>query len=176
MEQRPSERTALAPLVLIVALFFLWGVANNLNDVLIPHLKKAFFLTDLQSGLVQMAFYLGYFFLALPASAVMRRYGYKAAVIVGLLLFGLGALLFWPAAEARQYSWFLAALFVLASGLAFLETSANPLITVLGDPARPSSASTSPRPSIPWGRSPLWWSGASSSCRASNRPRPSSPP
>lgn len=136
MEQRPSERTALAPLVLIVALFFLWGVANNLNDVLIPHLKKAFFLTDLQSGLVQMAFYLGYFFLALPASAVMRRYGYKAAVIVGLLLFGLGALLFWPAAEARQYSWFLAALFVLASGLAFLETSANPLITVLGDPAK----------------------------------------
>ena len=136
MEKAPSGRTAFAPLVLIVALFFLWGVANNLNDVLIPHLKKAFFLNDLQSGLVQMAFYLGYFFLALPASIVMRRYGYKAAVIVGLLLFGLGALLFYPAAEVRQYSWFLVALFVLASGLAFLETSANPLITVLGDPAK----------------------------------------
>lgn len=131
-----GARAGLAPLVLIVALFFLWGVANNLNDVLIPHLKKAFFLSDLQSGLVQSAFYLGYFFLALPAGLLMRRFGYKAAVIVGLLLFGAGALLFWPAAELRRYELFLGALFVIASGLAFLETSANPLITVLGDPAR----------------------------------------
>ena len=130
-----QDRRAIAPLILTIALFLLWGVANNLNDVLIPHLKKAFFLTDLQSGLVQSAFYLGYFFLALPAAAVMRRFGYKAAVVVGLLLFGLGALMFYPAAGARQYAWFLAALFVIASGLAFLETSANPLITILGDPA-----------------------------------------
>jgi FHS family L-fucose permease-like MFS transporter len=136
MTKDPSARAGLIPLVLIVALFFLWGVANNLNDVLIPHLKKAFFLTNLQSGLVQSAFYLGYFFLALPAGLLMRRYGYKAAVIVGLLLFGAGALLFWPAAELRRYEFFLAALFVIASGLAFLETSANPLITVLGDPAK----------------------------------------
>lgn len=136
MEKSQTERTALVPLVLIVTLFFLWGVANNLNDVLIPHLKKAFFLNDLQSGLVQSAFYLGYFFLALPAGLVMRRYGYKAAVVVGLLLFGAGALMFYPAAEVRQYGWFLGALFVIASGLAFLETSANPLITVLGDPAK----------------------------------------
>lgn len=119
---------------IIIALFFLWGVANNLNDVLIPHLKKAFFLSDLQSGLVQSAFYLGYFFLALPASIVMRRYGYKTAVLVGLGLFGLGALMFYPASAVLQYPLFLAALFVIASGLAFLETSANPLITVLGDP------------------------------------------
>ena len=130
-----QDRKAIAPLILIITLFFLWGVANNLNDVLIPHLKKAFFLTDLQSGLVQSAFYLGYFFLALPAASVMRRFGYKAAVLVGLVLFGLGALMFYPAAGARQYAWFLAALFVIASGLAFLETSANPLITILGDPA-----------------------------------------
>ena len=136
MSQGSSPRTGWAPLVLIVALFFLWGVANNLNDVLIPHLKKAFFLTDLQSGLVQSAFYLGYFFLALPAGLLMRRYGYKAAVIVGLTLFGAGALLFWPAAELRRYEFFLSALFVIASGLAFLETSANPLITVLGDQAK----------------------------------------
>lgn len=134
MTKGASSRTGAAPLVLVVALFFLWGVANNLNDVLIPHLKKAFFLTDLQSGLVQSAFYLGYFFLALPAGLLMRRYGYKAAVIVGLILFGAGALLFWPAAELRRYELFLSALFVIASGLAFLETSANPLITVLGDP------------------------------------------
>jgi FHS family L-fucose permease-like MFS transporter len=123
------------PLILIVSLFFLWGVANSLNDVLIPHFKKAFFLTDLQSGLVQSAFYLGYFLLALPASVLMRRYGYKRAVVVGLLLFGAGALLFYPAAELRKYEWFLLALFVIAAGLAFLETSANPLITVLGEPS-----------------------------------------
>jgi MFS transporter, FHS family, L-fucose permease len=126
---------AALPLVLIVSLFFLWGVANSLNDVLIPHFKKAFSLTDLQSGLVQSAFYLGYFLLALPASVLMRRYGYKRAVVVGLLLFGAGALLFYPAAEIRRYEWFLLALFVIAAGLAFLETSANPLITVLGEPS-----------------------------------------
>lgn len=135
MHRESGAKTAVAPMVLIVCLFFLWGVANNLNDVLIPHFKKAFFLTDLQSGLVQSAFYLGYFLLAIPAGLVMRRFGYKAAVLVGLLLFGGGALLFYPAAEIRQYGLFLAALFVIASGLAFLETSANPLITVLGDPA-----------------------------------------
>jgi len=118
-----------------VGLFFLWGVANNLNDVLIPHFKKAFFLTDLQSGLVQSAFYLGYFLLALPASLLMRRYGYKQAVVLGLVLLGCGALLFYPAAQIRKYEVFLLALFVIAAGLAFLETSANPLMTVLGDPA-----------------------------------------
>ncbi|ADG10310.1 L-fucose:H+ symporter permease [Caulobacter segnis] len=134
MERRRQDGAVLTQAI-IIALFFLWGVANNLNDVLIPHLKKAFFLSDLQSGLVQSAFYLGYFFLALPASIVMRRYGYKIAVLVGLGLFGLGALMFYPASAALQYPLFLAALFVIASGLAFLETSANPLITVLGDPA-----------------------------------------
>jgi FHS family L-fucose permease-like MFS transporter len=134
MRRTANEGHALIPMVLIVCLFFLWGVANNLNDVLIPHFKKAFRLSDLQSGLVQSAFYLGYFLLAIPAGLLMRRLGYKAAVLAGLLLFGAGALLFYPAAELRQYGLFLLALFVIASGLAFLETSANPLITVLGDP------------------------------------------
>jgi FHS family L-fucose permease-like MFS transporter len=129
--RRPAIRL---PLTLVVGLFLLWGVANSLNDILIPHFKKAFFLTDLQSGLVQSAFYLGYFLLALPAAILMRRYGYKHAVVIGLVLFGSGALLFYPAAELREYQWFLLALFVIAAGLAFLETSANPLITVLGDP------------------------------------------
>ncbi|MBL8269931.1 L-fucose:H+ symporter permease, partial [Steroidobacter sp.] len=125
--------TPLAPLILIVTLFFLWGVANNLNDVLIPHFRKAFFLTDLQSSLVQSVFYLGYFFLALPAGWAIHRFGYKVTVLIGLVTFGTGALLFYPAAEMLEYGWFLAALFVIAAGLAFLETSANPLITVLGD-------------------------------------------
>ncbi len=122
-------------MVLIVTLFFLWGVANNLNDVLMPHLRKAFFLSDFQSSLVQSAFYLGYFFLALPAGWVIQRYGYKVTVLVGLVTFGVGAAMFYPAAELLQYGWFLTALFVIAAGLSFLETSANPLITVLGDPA-----------------------------------------
>lgn len=124
--------SALLPMVLIVALFFLWGVANNLNDVLIAHFKKLFTLSDLQAGLVQSAFYLGYFCLAIPAALFMRAQGYRAAVLTGLGLYGLGALLFWPAAGAQSYPFFLAALFVIASGLAFLETSANPLIARLG--------------------------------------------
>lgn len=129
-------RTALWPIILITALFFFWGIANNLNDVLIPQFKKAFVLTDLQSSLVQSAFYMGYFLLALPAAAVMQRFGYKSAVILGLVLYACGAFLFWPAADNHQYSWFLTGLFVIASGLAFLETSANPLITVLGPPEK----------------------------------------
>ena len=120
------------PLFLIVGLFFLWGGANNLNDVLIAQFKMAFVLDDFQAGLVQSAFYLGYFLVAMPAAMFMRRYGYKEAVVVGLVLYGTGALLFWPAAQLRTYGLFLAALFVIATGLAFLETSANPLMTVLG--------------------------------------------
>jgi FHS family L-fucose permease-like MFS transporter len=125
----------LLPLILIVSLFFLWGAANNLNDVLMKHFKKAFTLSDFQTGLVQSAFYFGYFCFAIPAALFMKRYGYKAAVVLGLVLFGAGALLFVPAADSHNYLFFLLALYVLASGLAFLETSANPLITVLGDPA-----------------------------------------
>lgn len=122
------------PLVLIVSLFFMWGVANNLNDILITQFKKAFVLSDFASGWVQSAFYFGYFALAIPAALAMKRFGYKAAVIIGLLLYGLGASLFYPAALAHEYSYFLLALFVIASGLAFLETSANPMIVAMGDP------------------------------------------
>lgn len=127
-----AARAAIVPLVLIVSLFFLWGVANSLNDILIKQFKKAFELSDFQAGLVQSAFYLGYFVFALPAGMFMRRYGYKGAVVAGLVLYAAGAFLFWPAAGIHTYGAFLLALFVLASGLAFLETSANPLMTVLG--------------------------------------------
>ena len=123
-----------AGMMLIVGLFFLWGLANNLNDVLIAHFRHVFQLSDLQSGLVQSAFYLGYFCFALPAAYAAERFGYKAAVIAGLLLFAAGALLFWPASLQPSYPFFLVALFVIASGLAFLETAANPLVMVLGPP------------------------------------------
>jgi MFS transporter, FHS family, L-fucose permease len=130
---RPNAESAtLVVVALIVSLFFLWGVANNLNDILIKQFKKAFELSDFQAGLVQSAFYMGYFVLAIPASICMRRLGYKAALLVGLCLYAAGAFLFYPAAAGHSYRLFLVGLFVIASGLAFLETSANPLVTVLG--------------------------------------------
>ncbi|WP_223796193.1 L-fucose:H+ symporter permease [Sphingomonas nostoxanthinifaciens] len=125
----PTSPTALA---LAVGLFFLWGAANNLNDVLIAHFRTLFRLGDLQSGLVQSAFYLGYFCFAVPAALVMQRVGYRLAVVIGLVLFALGALLFWPASAMLSYGFFLFALFVIASGLAFLETAANPMVAALG--------------------------------------------
>jgi FHS family L-fucose permease-like MFS transporter len=120
--------------VLVVTLFFAWGVANSLNDILIPQFKKTFTLSDWQSSLVQVAFYGGYLVFAMPAALYMRRFGYKAAVVLGLLLYAAGAFLFLPAAAQHQYTLFLGALFVVASGLSFLETSANPLVAVLGTP------------------------------------------
>ena len=125
-------RTAIVPLVLIISLFFFWGAAASLNDILIKQFKKAFELPDLKAGLVQSAFYLGYFLFAMPAAMFMRRYSYKAAVVLGLLLFAAGAFLFYPAAEIHTYGLFLLALFVIASGLAFLETSGNSLVIMLG--------------------------------------------
>lgn len=122
------------PFFLVTALFFLWGVPNNLNDVLIRQFMKSFAISRLQAGFVQSAFYMGYFLLATPAALLMRKYGYKIGFVVGLLLFSAGAFLFWPAALIGRYGFFLAALFVIASGLSFLETASNPFIAQLGDP------------------------------------------
>jgi FHS family L-fucose permease-like MFS transporter len=124
----------IVPFILVTFLFFLWGVPNNLNDVLIRHFMKSFEITRFQAGLVQFAFYMGYFFLAIPAALMMKRAGYKAGFVVGLLLYAVGALLFWPAAVQGSYLFFLFALFVIASGLSFLETASNPFIAQLGDP------------------------------------------
>jgi MFS transporter, FHS family, L-fucose permease len=123
------------PFVLVTVLFFLWGVPNNLNDILISQFMKSFQINRLQAGLIQFAFYLGYFFLAVPAAQLMRRAGYKAGIIVGLILYGSGCILFWPAALITKYWFFLMALFVIASGLSFLETAASPFIIQVGDPA-----------------------------------------
>lgn len=124
----------LVPFILVTSLFFLWGIANSLNGTLIKHFQTALNLNRAQAGVVDSAFYIGYFVMALPAAFLMNRIGYKRGILIGLLLYATGALLFFPAAELRVYSFFLFALFVIACGLAFLETAANPYVTVLGSP------------------------------------------
>jgi FHS family L-fucose permease-like MFS transporter len=125
----------LRPFVLVTTLFFLWGVPNSMNDVLIRQFMKSFAISRFQAGLVQSAFYLGYFTLALPAGMLMKRNGYKPGLVTGLCLFASGCFLFLPAANADKYWFFLGALFVMASGLAFLETASNPFIAQLGPSA-----------------------------------------
>jgi MFS transporter, FHS family, L-fucose permease len=133
-----TERKYVVPLVLITSLFFLWALGVNLNDILIPHLKKAFLLTDFRSSLVQSAFFGGYFIAALPAGWVMEAIGYKRGLLVGLVTCAIGAALFYPAASSQLYPFFLFALFVMACGQSFLEVGANPYVTILG-PAESSA-------------------------------------
>ena len=121
------------PIVLVTSLFFLWAFLHNINPILIPHLKKACQLSDTQSAFIDTAVYLAYFSIALPAGLFMHKYGYKKGILFGLFLYGAGALLFLPAASTRSYSFFLVALFVIASGATFLETVANPYMAKLGD-------------------------------------------
>jgi len=134
-----TERRYVVPLVLVTSLFLLWALGVNLNDILIPHLKKLFGLTDFQSSLIQTAFFGGYFLAALPAGWIMRRVGYRRGIVMGLLVCSVGAALFIPAASVRAYPLFLFALFVLACGQCFLEVGANPYVTTLG-----------PAESAPW--------------------------
>ncbi|HEX3438242.1 MAG TPA: L-fucose:H+ symporter permease [Pseudacidobacterium sp.] len=129
-----TERRFVLPLVLITSLFFLWAVGVNLNDILIPHLKGAFHLTDFQSSFVQVAFFGGYFLAAWPAGRLMEKIGYQRGIVCGLLICAAGAFLFIPAASIRQYSVFLLGLFIMACGQSFLEVSANPYVTFLGPP------------------------------------------
>jgi FHS family L-fucose permease-like MFS transporter len=123
------------PFTLVTGLFLLWGIPNSMNDVLIRQFMKSFAISRFEAGLVQSAFYLGYFLLALPAGVLMKRHGYKAGFLTGLVLFASGCFLFYPAANAGKYGFFLAALFIVASGLAFLETASNPFIVQLGPTA-----------------------------------------
>jgi MFS transporter, FHS family, L-fucose permease len=119
-----------------ISLFFLWGMAHNLNDILIAQFKRAFSLSNFRASLVQSAFYCAYLVMPIPVSIVMNRLGYRNAVICGLLMYGVGALLFWPAAAVHQYPAFLAALFVIACGIVFLETSGMAMISALGPSSR----------------------------------------
>lgn len=138
-----TERDQSGPLIpsasrpaffLVTGLFFLWGIPHNLNDVLIRQFMKSFELTRMQAGLIQSAFYLGYFLLAIPGAGIMRRYGYKNGLLVGLVFYSIGTFLFYPAAHARSYMLFLLALFIIACGDCILETGSNPLIAQMGSP------------------------------------------
>ncbi len=132
---QPSRNATRFAFIMVTSLFFMWGFVHNLDPILIPHLKKSFSLSTLQSSLVDSAVFIAYFLMALPAGFIMKKYGYKAGIITGLSFFALGSFLFIPAANTQQYFFFLAALFIIACGLTILETAANPYASLLGDPS-----------------------------------------
>lgn len=123
----------LVPFVLITTLFFLWGFAHSILDVLNKHFQDALSISKTHSALVQAVVYGGYFLMAMPAGEIIRRYGYRAGVVTGLLLYGMGALMFIPGERIMSFEFFLLSLFIIGCGLTCLETAANPYVTVLGD-------------------------------------------
>ncbi|HUZ60045.1 MAG TPA: sugar MFS transporter [Hanamia sp.] len=129
-----ANNNYLFPLILVTSLFFLWGTAYGLLDVLNKHFQEALNITTAKSTLLQAAYFGAYFLIALPAGIFMNKFGYKKGIILGLLLYAFGAFLFYPAAQVASFNFFLIALFILASGLGCLETAANPYVTVLGKP------------------------------------------
>lgn len=129
-----TKNKYLFPFIMITSLFFMWGFVHNLDPILIPHLKKSFSLSTLQASLVDSAVFIAYFIMALPAGFIMKKYGYKKGIIIGLLLFAIGSFLFIPAANTQLYFFFLIALFIIACGLTILETAANPYASLLGPP------------------------------------------
>jgi MFS transporter, FHS family, L-fucose permease len=121
-----EKQNYLVPFILITSLFFMWGIANNLNGILIPHLRKALQLSNMQSTFVDTAVYMAYFLMAIPSGIILKKFGYKKGIIAGLLIFSAGAMLFLPAANTQTYEVFLLGLFILGCGLTLLETAANP--------------------------------------------------
>lgn len=135
MPANSGRKKFLVPIILVTSLFFLWGFAYGLLDVLNKHFQETLSISRERSMLIQAAYFGAYFLIALPAGLFMQKSGYKKGILFGLLLYALGALLFYPSAQQMNYNFFLLALFILASGLTFLETAANPYITVLGEPS-----------------------------------------
>ena len=127
-----ADKKYLVPFILITSLFFLWGFARAILDVLNKHFQNALHISITHSSLIQVTTYLGYFLMAIPAGIFINRYGYRRGVVFGLLLFGLGAVFFIPGALIGSFSAFLFCLFVIGCGLVFLETAANPYVTELG--------------------------------------------
>lgn len=133
---KPSARTSVAlPFVLVSLLFMMWGVANNMNDTLLAAFKRIMSMSDLQTSLVQFAFFGAYFCFALPAALFIRRFSYKAGILLGLAMYACGTMLFYPAGNAGSYAFFLFAIYIMAAGCSILETTANPYILAMGDRA-----------------------------------------
>ncbi|MES2276443.1 MAG: L-fucose:H+ symporter permease [Bacteroidota bacterium] len=135
-ESALKGKLLLMPFILVISLFFLWGMAHNLDSYLIPHLRKACQLNNRQSTYIDMAVFFAYFVMAIPAGMLLKKFGYKNSIIFGLLLFACGALLFVPAANTLTYGLFIGGLFIIGCGLATLETAANPYAAILGDPVK----------------------------------------
>ena len=131
MDQSTAQRHTSA-LTVLTLLFFMWGLITSLNDILVPHLKAVFTLSYVEASLVQFCFFGAYFIMSFPAGRLVEKVGYKSGIIVGLSTAGLGCLLFYPAAGSQSYPFFLAALFILASGITLLQVAANPYVNVLG--------------------------------------------
>ena len=128
-----SGKSYLVPFIFVTSLFFLWGFAHSILDVLNKHFQDVLVISKARSGLVQATVYGGYFLMAIPAGRIIRRWGYRSGIVLGLLLYGIGALMFIPGGKIMSFPFFLASLFVIGCGLTCLETSANPYVTVLGD-------------------------------------------
>ena len=126
------SKKVIVPFILITSLFALWGFANDITNPMVSAFKKVLELDNFQASLVQFAFYGGYFTMALPAAIFVNRFSYKKGIILGLSLYAIGAMLFYPAAAYEEFYFFLAALYILTFGLAFLETTANPYILSMG--------------------------------------------
>lgn len=128
------EKKYLLPFILVTSLFFLWGLANNMTDTLLAAFKRIMSMSDTQTSFIQLAFYGAYFCVAFPAALFIRKHSYKSGVILGLCLYAIGAMLFFPAAKVASYGFYLVAIYVLACGCSVLETTANPYILSMGDP------------------------------------------
>lgn len=128
------KETYIFPLVMVTTLFFMWGLAISMLDVLNKHFQDVLNVSKAQSGLIQFAVYGAYFLMALPAGYFMQRFGYQRGILLGLSLYAIGAFLFYPASQVATFGFFLTALFVIGCGLAIIETAANPYVTVLGKP------------------------------------------
>ena len=127
------KKEYLVPFVLVTSLFFLWGFAHAILDVLNKHFQEALVMTKAHSALIQATMYTGYFTMAIPAGLFINKYGYRQGVVFGLILYGIGSLLFIPSEQLMSFNFFLFSLFVIGCGLTFLETAANPYVTELGD-------------------------------------------
>ena len=142
VKSNTNESSYLAALIVLTSLFFMWGLITSLNDILIPHLKAIFTLSYFQAMLIQLAFFGAYFVMSFPSGYLVEKVGYRKGIIIGLVIGGIGCLGFYPAAAQQSYVLFLAALFVLASGITLLQVAANPLVAILGKPQTAASRLT----------------------------------